>query len=121
MVRTIGTHFAIAFSRMFVVFFIGTFIHPFNHLGVFIFQIFIFVFLHRCLICNRNATGFSLKRQNNFFIRYFPFKKVTLLREEILVGRYFVEFYFPILCLNRKIQFCKTYKNIGSQKLFLKM
>ena len=67
-----------------------------------------FVFLYRRLICDRNATGFSLKRQNNFFIRYLPFKKVTLLREEILVGRYFVEFYFTILGLNREIQFCKT-------------
>ena len=101
-------YFAIAFSGILVVFFVGTFIHPFNHLGVFIFRIFIFVFLYRRLICDRNATGFSLKRQNNFFIRYLPFKKVTLLREEILVGRYFVEFYFTILGLNREIQFCKT-------------
>ena len=83
-------------------------VHPFNHLGVFIFRIFIFVFLYRRLICNRNATGFSLKRQKNFFIRYFPFKKVTLLREEILVRRYFVEFYFTILGLNREIQFWET-------------
>ena len=107
-VRTIRTHFAIAFSGMFVVFFVGTFIHPFNHLGVFIFRIFIFVFLYRRLICDRNATGFSLKRQNNFFIRYFPFKKVSLLREEILAGRYFVEFYFTILGLDSDIQFCET-------------
>ena len=107
-VRTIRIHFAIAFSGMFVVFFVGTFIHPFNHLGVFIFRIFIFVFLYRRLICDRNATGFSLKRQKNFFIRYFPFKKVTLLREEILAGRYFVEFYFTILGLDREIQFFET-------------
>ena len=96
---------------IFVVFFIGTFIHPFNRLGVFIFWTFIFVFLYRRLICDRNATGFSLKRQKNFFIRYFPFKKVTLLREEILAGRYVVEFYFTILGLNCKIQFCETKKH----------
>ena len=110
-VRTIGTYFANAFSGIFVVFFVGTFIHPFSHLGVFIFRIFIFVFLYRRLICDRNATGFSLKRQKNFFIRYFPFKKVTLLREEILAGRYVVEFYFTILGLNCKIQFCETKKH----------
>ena len=97
-------------------FFVSTFIHPFNHLGVFIFLMLIFVFLYRRLICDRNATGFSIKRQNSFFLRYFLFKEVTLLREEIFVGRYLQNSISRFQALITKFNSAKHKKTLDHEK-----